>query len=43
MDKDKEKEVINALANFVIRVANGNATAEELNALPAVARVLLED
>lgn len=43
MDKDKEKEIINALADFVIRVSEDeNATAEELDALPAVARILLD-
>ena len=43
MDKDKENEIINALADFVIRVSkDGNATAEELDALPAVARILLD-
>ena len=42
MNKDKEKEVINALADFVIRIAEDeNATPEELDALPAVARILL--
>ena len=43
MNKDNEKEIINALADFVIRVSKDeNATAEELDALPAVARILLD-
>lgn len=28
MDKEKEREMIESLADFVIRVANGKATSE---------------
>lgn len=43
MDKDKRKEVIDALMDFIIRVTKGNATSEETYILPEVAKILLTD
>ena len=43
MDKEKKQEVINALADFVIRVAKGKATSEtEVEVLPKVASVIVD-
>lgn len=42
MEKEQKERVINALANFVLRVANGKATSEkEIEVLPEIASVLL--
>lgn len=42
MKKEQKERVINALANFVRRVANGEATSEkEIEVLPEIASVLL--
>ena len=42
MDKEKEREMIESLADFVIRVANGKATSEtEVEVLSEVARVVV--
>lgn len=42
MEKEQKERVINALANFVLRVANGEATSEkEIEVLPEIASVLL--
>lgn len=42
MEKEQTERVINALANFVLRVANGEATSEkEIEVLPEIASVLL--
>ena len=37
------KQVVDALTAFVERASKENATADELNALPAVAEVLRRD
>ena len=43
MGEEKEIELINALADFVIRVAKGKATSEkEVEVLPEVARVVAD-
>lgn len=42
MEKEQKERVINALANFVLRVANGEATSEkEIEVFPEIASVLL--
>lgn len=42
MDIIKEQEMIESLADFVIRVAKGKATSEtEVEVLPEVARVVV--
>lgn len=44
MDKDQHKKVVDALVDFVIRVANGKTTTEkEVEVLPAVVSVLFID
>lgn len=43
MDKKKEDEVLNALTDFVIRVAKGKATSEvEVKVLPEVAKIVVD-
>ena len=43
MNTEQENKVIEALVNFVVRVAEGNATNDaESAALPLVAKTLLE-
>ena len=43
MNTEQENNVIEALVNFVVRVAKGNATNDaETAALPLVAETLLE-
>lgn len=43
MDKKKKDEVLNALTDFVIRVAKGKATSEaEVKALPEVAKIVVD-
>lgn len=42
MKKEDKDKVINALSEFVVRVANGKATSEtEVAVLPEVAKILL--
>lgn len=42
MDKDQRKKVVDALVDFVIRVANGETTTEkEVEILPAVVSLLI--
>lgn len=42
MDKDQHKKVVDALVDFVIRVANGETTTEkEVEILPAVVSLLI--
>lgn len=42
MKKEDKDKVINALSEFVVRVANGTATSEtEVAVLPEVAKILL--
>lgn len=44
MEKEQKERVINALANFVLRVANGEATSEkEIEVLPEIASILLNE
>lgn len=44
MEKDQYKKVIDALVDFVIRVANGKTTTEkETEVLPAVVSALFID
>ncbi len=42
MAKEQGNELTSALLKFVKRAASTEATAEEVEALPAVARVLME-
>lgn len=43
MDKAKRDEVVNALADFVIRVAKGNETSDkEVEVLPEVAKAFAQ-
>ena len=43
MNTEQENKVIEALVNFVVRVAEGNATNDaESSALPLVAETLIE-
>lgn len=42
MDKDQCKKIVDALVDFVIRVANGETTTEkEVEILPAVVSLLI--
>lgn len=42
MDKDQHKKIVDALVDFVIRVANGETTTEkEVEILPAVVSLLI--
>lgn len=42
MDKDQSKKIVDALVDFVIRVANGETTTEkEVEILPAVVSLLI--
>jgi len=44
MEKEQKERVINALANFVLRVANGEATSEkEIEVLSEIASILLNE
>ena len=44
MDKEQYEQVTDALVNFIVRVANGNATSEtEVAVLPEVARILVDN
>lgn len=43
MNKEQNEKVVQALVDFVVRVANGEATSEaEVAALPEIARILLK-
>lgn len=42
MTENEKQEYISALLKFIKRAAEKGATSEEVEALPAVARVLLE-